>query len=268
MNDHVCQPRPGGFPCPEFPGAYMHNPWCWTPELGFHRARDPGTEVTLSPCRRGGRAVGKNYVSMGQAVRLGIGIGTSFWGGGDQEHGWGEMFSRILEVVDHGPWPRDPAVYANFGYKIRRLVDDGSYKALQGWPRETGEELVRAGALRREWFRASYLAIGDTSPLGSWKAPLDRAAAGQATRSDLRRAKAPRAAATPRMPAAWLDYVCPHVLNNMTLDAPHHGGMRSHSRAAALCLQTAGEREQWMFDTLAAAREATTEGVADVSGCR
>src|SRR5207253_2759977 len=42
FNVHMCQAFTG-YPAidPEFPMLYQVNPWCWSPELGFHRGSAP-----------------------------------------------------------------------------------------------------------------------------------------------------------------------------------------------------------------------------------
>ncbi|MFB8242869.1 hypothetical protein ACFC58_40675 [Kitasatospora purpeofusca] len=82
---------------PDFRLTFKRNPWCWSPELGFHRARTPHVPERLAGLTNG-KFVGPAGVNMWQAVRLGAGWGTTDGGGFDPAD-WTEQTWRVMVAV-------------------------------------------------------------------------------------------------------------------------------------------------------------------------
>jgi len=98
---HIChRPIDYGFVDPDFPKEFQSNPYCWSPEVGLHRAKDPRTPVYGSLVTFGSRLVSRKGMVASCAVRLGYGVplgpygesipGAAFWG-------------RMGEIVE---WPK------------------------------------------------------------------------------------------------------------------------------------------------------------------
>lgn len=72
---HACQPAKAPRSDTQFPHKYVLDPWCWTPDGGFHRSSDPESE-RFPRLSKGSRLVSADAIDAAQAFRLGLGIGT------------------------------------------------------------------------------------------------------------------------------------------------------------------------------------------------
>lgn len=116
--EHQCQRYRGLWQRdPQFPRAYQRNAWCWSPEAAFHRAEDPQRSLRVR-VSHGTRLVGPDHMHAWQAMRLGLGEGTSTGG----EWGLSPVFERALEVTWRYQGDADPI--ALFGYRCRGLSED------------------------------------------------------------------------------------------------------------------------------------------------
>ncbi len=160
---HTCQPYSGwdgrrwasdGLEDePEFRRAYKTNPWCWAPELGFHRTRTPHIPQRLTGLTNG-KFVGQKGINMWQAVRLGAGWGTST----EPCRGrWTEQVWRVMVAVNY-QWSGDLEPVAHLGQLLGALVDGGGQQHLdndntarRGWFRDCVLEFLPHPALSAEW---------------------------------------------------------------------------------------------------------------------
>lgn len=72
---HACQPAKAPRSDTQFPHKYVLDPWCWTPDGGFHRSSDPESE-RFPRLSKGARLVSADAIDAAQAFRLGMGVGT------------------------------------------------------------------------------------------------------------------------------------------------------------------------------------------------
>lgn len=72
---HACQPASSTLRDTQFPAKYIQDPWCWSPETGFHRSSSPETE-RFPRLSKGTRLLSADSIDAAQAFRLGLGIGT------------------------------------------------------------------------------------------------------------------------------------------------------------------------------------------------
>ncbi|WP_327071931.1 hypothetical protein [Kitasatospora sp. NBC_01302] len=160
---HTCQPYSGWdldrwwdeglVDEPEFRKNFKTNPWCWSPELGFHRARTPHIPVHLVGLTSG-KFVGPKGMNMWQAIRLGAGWGI----GTEPSRGrWVEQTWRVMVATDYW-WTGDLEPVAQLGRLIGALVDGGGQDRiaddddlLHGWFRDSTREFLPHPAIGDEW---------------------------------------------------------------------------------------------------------------------
>ena len=74
---HTCQPFLGDVvDDARFPAAFQRDPWCWTSQLGYHRASAPSVPVELTLAHGRHVVVDADAVRIDQAMSLGLGWGT------------------------------------------------------------------------------------------------------------------------------------------------------------------------------------------------
>jgi len=97
---HRCQQFSGvRVPDPWLPKKYQDDPWCWSPELGFHRSSDPLNRHRLTQ-NTGLRSVTMKSMVGFQAFRLGAGVGITNAG-----NCVSEFFERSTEITGGFPLP-------------------------------------------------------------------------------------------------------------------------------------------------------------------
>lgn len=144
---------------------YQWDPWCWSPELGFHRASQPGMPVQLRAATATGiRWVGPTFIDIYLALRLGYGLGT----GDSRTGGIPEFVHRFCEISDYISFA-DASVFARFGLAAR------GYRQLV----EAGDR-DRLAEVHRAVFRHAYRLMNlPEALLGDWAPLLEAAATGQ-----------------------------------------------------------------------------------------
>jgi hypothetical protein len=115
---------------PDFPPIYQRDPWCWSPEIGFHRSSRPDQPVTVRVTHRQ-RVVTKHAMRTWQAFRLGLGVGTS---NSVSSTPASDVLTRPLEAC--GTWSGDLEPIAWYGYRCRDLTyvndDEPARRAIYG----------------------------------------------------------------------------------------------------------------------------------------
>jgi hypothetical protein len=113
VDGHVCQEAVGPHSKdPRFPKKYLDDQWCWSGELGFHRASAPGRERFLL-LAKDARQVSERRISARQAVLLGAGAGTSRFP--DVEAVLGQTLAQVLQTARSPYYCGDPAAWARYG---------------------------------------------------------------------------------------------------------------------------------------------------------
>ena len=116
---HSCQPVDFAVTGTAFPKKYVEDPWCWSPETGFHRTSRPDTErfprLSLAT-----RQVTGNAISPEQAFRLGLGTGT----GTGPINAPGPVLD-VLKIADKPGYAGDPDLWARLGHASRRADEAG-----------------------------------------------------------------------------------------------------------------------------------------------
>lgn len=110
---HSCQPVEHAETGTAFPKKYVEDPWCWSPETGFHRMSRPGTErfPRLSLAMR---QVTGNAISPEQAFRLGLGTGT-----GTGPVSVPQYTLELLRLAGKPGYAGDPDLWARLGHAAR-----------------------------------------------------------------------------------------------------------------------------------------------------
>ncbi|MER5642317.1 hypothetical protein ABT095_35925 [Kitasatospora sp. NPDC002227] len=254
---HTCQPysgwdvrrwsRDGLEDEPEFRRTYKANPWCWSPELGFHRASTPHIPERLTGLTNR-QFVGPRGMNLWQAVRLGAGWGTST---GPCDGDWTEQTWRVMVAVDYR-WRGDLEPAARLGQLMGALVDGGGQ-----------ERLAADRTARRGWFRDSVLEFLPHPAMGmEWNDVLLRACRGEA---DLEqdgawvRAQEPPAPIRPSAQPPWEPRI---DLWEMLADCPSHGGMRIVCEVYKFTQPSPEQAMSWMTT---AVRHALRWGRADTT---
>lgn len=218
---------------PEFPIPYKRDPWCWSPELGFHRSRTPHIQHRLTGTT-GKKFVSNNGMKFLQAVRLGAGWGINT---SPNEGEWTEQTWRVFEAVNYA-WTGDLEPVAQLGRIVGQLVDGGGQDRL-----EDDDPKLRG------WFRDAVLEFMPHPGLGEWNDVLLRACHGQGERD-----------------RAWVRQQIPpepthrrqqrrdeprvHVWEYLTGTAHHNGGMRSISATFRMTDPTEAQAMEWMTATV------------------
>lgn len=228
---HRCQPFTGYDPHlddPQFRLAYQRNPWCWSEELGFHRAQAPHVPLVAVGIT-GQSFVGAGGMDFWQALRLGAGWGTSIHPQDGVE--MTEQTSRVFEVVDRA-WEGDLEPVARLGRLAGRVVAGGAQDRIE-------EDDV----LLQGWFRDAVAAFLPAPHLSSgWNAVLGRAVRGRHSLGDT-------AWVEGQVPAnGWDDRV--QVWRYLTGAAAHNGGMRSICAVYRGASPSQDEAMAWMMLTL------------------
>lgn len=110
---HDCQVAVGPHSTdPRFPKKYLDDPWCWSEDLGFHRASAPDVEKFLL-LGKDARQVSARRISATQAVLLGAGAGTSRFP--DLKEVLGETLAQVVQTARPGYYRGDPQVWAQYG---------------------------------------------------------------------------------------------------------------------------------------------------------
>lgn len=110
---HACQEAVGPpSKDPRFPKKYLDDQWCWSGELGFHRASAPGRERFLL-LAKDARQVSERRISAKQAVLLGAGAGTSRFP--DPAAVLGRTLAQVLQTARVGYYRGDPLAWARYG---------------------------------------------------------------------------------------------------------------------------------------------------------
>ncbi|RAJ32832.1 hypothetical protein K353_05830 [Kitasatospora sp. SolWspMP-SS2h] len=260
---HICQPYTGheDFPHaedlvddPDFRLTFKRNPWCWSPEPGFHRTRTPHISQRLTGLTNG-KFVGPSGLNMRQAVRLRAGWGTCDGGGPDPARGK-EQTWRVMVAVDYR-WGGDLEPVAYLGQLIGILVDGGGQQRIGD-----DDALLRGGFRDSTRTFLPHPIIGD-----EWNAVLLRVCE---RRADLERdgawVRAQVPVPVPRRrgePERWEYRV--DLWNNLVGVAAHPGGMRIVSEVYELTQPAPEQAVVWMtpFGTpCAGARSTLTTGCA------
>ncbi|MGK4586226.1 hypothetical protein [Kitasatospora sp. HPMI-4] len=239
---HTCQPYTGHEDSPYYDGpvddpdfqlTFKRNPWCWSPELGFHHARTPHIPERLTGLTNG-KFVGPAGMNMWQAVRLGAGWGTN--DGGSYQGRWKEQTWRVMVAVDY-QWSGDLEPVAHLGRLIGALVDGGGQQRIAG-----NDELLRG------WFRDCTRDFLPHPVMGAWNDVLLRACNGQANLDqDGDWVSAQKPAPVPRRrgePEPWEYRI--DLWNNLVGIAAHPGGMRIVSEVYKLTKPTPEQAMGWM----------------------
>lgn len=157
---HVCQDFVGiRGDDPGFPLKYQRDPWCWAPDLGFHRASAPHLPVWLRVAP-GSRFVGPDFINLYQALCLGSGLGTSNVGNAPAE-----FVHRFCQLQASSAFT-DAEPFARFAHACR------GYRHLQ---RDHKRDFHRA--VFHEAYRLMSPLPADV--LGPWKRLFDRLLAGK-----------------------------------------------------------------------------------------
>lgn len=135
---HSCQPVEYAETGAAFPKKYVEDPWCWSPETGFHRMSRPDAErfPRLSLAMR---QVTGNAISPEQAFRLGLGAGT-----GTGPISTPAPMLEMLKLADKPGYAGDPDLWARLGHAARGTEETGLAEevTLNLWERF---QLTRAG---------------------------------------------------------------------------------------------------------------------------
>ncbi|MEV0379507.1 hypothetical protein [Nonomuraea sp. NPDC050643] len=240
---HVCQPFVGiRGDDPGFPLKYQRDPWCWAPELGFHRASRPRLSVRLRVAP-GSRFVGPDFINVYQALCLGSGLGTSNIGDAPAEfvHRFCELHTRTT-FTDAGP-------FAQFAHACR------GYDDLQP---------DQQTAFHRAVFHQAYRLMSPlpADVLGPWKRLFDRlladkplAAKDEQWAAECASSAYRRAAKNPgRRRGRWYldpdderDVACGRVLDALS-NARHGGNSRGLARLFSLAEPTEQQAARWLDD--------------------
>lgn len=114
---HICQEAVGPHSSdPRFPKKYLDDPWCWSQELGFHRASAPDRERFLL-LAKDVRQVSERRISAKQALLLGAGLGTSRFP--EPEQVIGRTLTQVLQTARAGYYRGDPHAWARYGQAAR-----------------------------------------------------------------------------------------------------------------------------------------------------
>jgi hypothetical protein len=244
---HRCQPFAGiRSDDPDFPPTYQRDPWCWSPEIGFHRSSRPDQPVTVRAAHRQ-RVVTKHAMRTWQAFRLGLGVGTS---NAVSSTPASDVLTRPLEACD--TWSGDLEPIAWYGYRCRDLtyVNDD----------EPARRATYVAALR------FFLPGG----FGHWDEVLTRAANGSHSKADVSWAN-PRGHdgyqrldafgvrsgghRDPEVHAALLDYAAGIVFENLASSWVQHGVFRSLARLFLLTDPNEGQLTAWLLLIARTARQ-------------
>lgn len=230
-NEHRCQRYQGLWQQdPEFPRTYQTNAWCWTPELGFHRAKTPDQPLSVR-IRNTGRRVGPDHMWTWQAMRLGMGEGTAS-GGGTEQH-LSPVFERALEVMWSYRGDADPI--ALYGHRCRGLSDalDANDRVRRAVYTDALLRILPAGL---DHVDALLLDLAHSSPSPG------------AQRTD--------PIANPSSEAeSWLNTLHHSLAGERTC----HGAMRTIGRIFISTGPNEGQRVQWLMDTVRSARARLAE---------
>ncbi|MFJ7250102.1 hypothetical protein ACIQWA_36460 [Kitasatospora sp. NPDC098652] len=218
---------------PDFRITFKRNPWCWSPELGFHRARTPHVPERLTGLTDG-KFVGPKGMNMWQAVRVGAGWGTN--SGGPDPARWKEQTWRVMVAVDYR-WSGDLEPVAQLGRLIGALVDGGGQKRIAD-----DDDLLRG------WFRDSTREFLPHPAMGGWNDVLLRACDGQADlEQDGAWVRSQQPAPVPRRPGEpepWEYRI--DLWNNLVGIAAHPGGMRIVCEVYKLTQPSPEQAMNWM----------------------
>ncbi|RDI35457.1 hypothetical protein DFR72_1011208 [Lentzea flaviverrucosa] len=98
---HTCQPFLGDVvDDPRFPAAFQRDPWCWTSQLGYHRASAPSVPVELTLAHDRHVVVNADAVRIDQAMSLGLG-----WGTCNAPAALDDFLRGFHELADHIDFP-------------------------------------------------------------------------------------------------------------------------------------------------------------------
>lgn len=126
---HECQRTSvAGINDPDFANIYRKNPWCWSEDLGFHRSKTP-SERLYPQLSKGSKFVSPTKIQAQQAVRLGVGAGTSNHGGARDVIG--ESLARVVEIAEHPVYKGDPELWARYGAAAQGKNFDRSMTQIQ-----------------------------------------------------------------------------------------------------------------------------------------
>lgn len=220
---------------PHFPLKYQRDPWCWSAELGFHRASAPDIPVQLR-AGIGARFAGPDFLIPHQALSLGYGLGTSNMG----TRGIDEFVKRFVEIGEVVTFP-DAATFAWFGHAAR------GYEQLPGECFHEPRRIVQQAV-----FREAYQLMGPPSAslLGPWAEPLRLAANGEAISPELAAWAEATASAgyagRHAHPDRRRDYAAGHTFHALHA-ATHGGASRSLVELFALTRPDPEQATRWLL---------------------
>ncbi|GLZ28126.1 hypothetical protein Lesp02_03160 [Lentzea sp. NBRC 105346] len=155
---HTCQPFLGDqVDDPRFPLTFQQDPWCWTRQVGYHRASSPSVTVELTPARGRNVVVSNDSIRIDQAMSLGLG-----WGTCNAAPVLDDFLRHFLDLADYADFP-SAEPFTRLGHAAR------SYSQLSDWAH-------RVRAQQHVLQTASRAARIKLSP--PWNEILDRVQAG------------------------------------------------------------------------------------------
>lgn len=256
--DHKCQAFNGhSGQDPDFPMTYQRDPWCWAPELGFHRRSAPMVRLHPRAKTAGSRAVGKDFLHPWQAVRLGLQLGTS--NGSFVRDTLPEYVERLTEAAQGKGWDTYPdaaEAHARLGADMLHMVRTEAADSLQKDPRAA-----------REWIAGALRPFLGSPALGPWGERLGRLLDDDMPEDEMRgygpqeeQAYRSRAMWAGHDPEAWLTYCAAEAVRIIGLQDPL-GAVRPVCRLYVITGPTPPDVVQWWRHVLGdAVRIAGTHG--------
>lgn len=212
---------------------FQTNPWCWSPQLGFHRAADPARTIRLAQSPRS-KPVANKAISAVSALSLGAGLGT----GNHGCRGMSELFPRLVEVTEGRRLP-DVEPIAVFSHDV------------------TGSLGLHPGDLEvRSLLVAAVGLFADDIP-GKWGRLTSSALAGTIGEPAVRNAEMASQSAYESGRLCWGRCACEpweaYVLGDLVSLLARRssggidpGGARTVSRAFAICEPSAADVAAWL----------------------